>query len=77
MAVGVCAALRPGDMMTCSYRGHGAVLAMWTEPDRCFGELLGRERGLCRGKGGSMHFADVARGALGANAIVGRGQLPR
>jgi pyruvate dehydrogenase E1 component alpha subunit len=73
--VGVCAALRPGDTMTCSYRGHGAVLAMGSPPDRCFGELLGRAGGLCGGKGGSMHLADVSVGAIGANAIVG-GQLP-
>jgi acetoin:2,6-dichlorophenolindophenol oxidoreductase subunit alpha len=73
--VGVCAALRPGDAMTCSYRGHGAVLAMGSPADRCFGELLGRAGGLCGGKGGSMHFADVSVGALGANAIVGA-QLP-
>ncbi|WP_037062655.1 thiamine pyrophosphate-dependent dehydrogenase E1 component subunit alpha [Pseudonocardia acaciae] len=73
--VGVCAALRPGDTMTCTYRGHGAVLAMGAPVDRCFGELLGRAGGLCGGKGGSMHFADVSVGALGSNAIVG-GHLP-
>jgi acetoin:2,6-dichlorophenolindophenol oxidoreductase subunit alpha len=73
--VGVCAALRPGDTMTCTYRGHGAVLAMGAAVDRCFGELLGKAGGLCGGKGGSMHFADVSVGALGSNAIVG-GHLP-
>lgn len=75
VTVGVCAALRDGDTMTCTYRGHGAVLAMGSELDRCFGELLGRAGGLCGGRGGSMHFTDVARGSLGANAIVGA-QLP-
>jgi acetoin:2,6-dichlorophenolindophenol oxidoreductase subunit alpha len=75
VAVGVCGALRPGDTMTCTYRGHGAVLAMGAPLDRAFGELLGRANGLCRGKGGSMHFTDVSVGALGANAIVG-GHLP-
>jgi pyruvate dehydrogenase E1 component alpha subunit len=71
IAVGVCSSLRAGDTMTCTYRGHGAVIAMGSALDRCFGELLGKEGGLCRGKGGSMHFTDVAVGALGANAIVG------
>lgn len=75
VAVGVCGALRSGDTMTCTYRGHGAVLAMGAAPDRAFGELLGRADGLCGGKGGSMHFTDVTVGAIGANAIVG-GQLP-
>lgn len=71
VTVGVCSALSPGDTMTCTYRGHGAVLAMGAPLDRAFGEILGREGGLCGGKGGSMHFADVSVGALGSNAIVG------
>lgn len=71
VAVGVCSMLRDGDTMTCTYRGHGAVLAMGSALDRCFGEILGRAGGLCGGKGGSMHFTDVSVGALGANAIVG------
>ena len=71
VVVGVAAALRPGDTMTSTYRGHGAVLAQGAPLDRAFGELLGREGGLCGGKGGSMHFADVSVGALGSNAIVG------
>lgn len=75
VAVGVCSSLSKGDTMTCTYRGHGAVIAMGSALDRCFGEILGKERGLCRGKGGSMHFTDVSVGALGANAIVG-GNLP-
>jgi len=75
VAVGVCGALRPGDTMTCTYRGHGAVLAMGAPLDRAFGELLGKAGGLCRGKGGSMHFTDVSVGAIGSNAIVG-GHLP-
>lgn len=75
VAVGVCGALRPGDTMTCTYRGHGAVLAMGAPLDRAFGELLGKTHGLCKGKGGSMHFTDVTVGALGSNAIVG-GHLP-
>ncbi|HTW20941.1 MAG TPA: thiamine pyrophosphate-dependent dehydrogenase E1 component subunit alpha [Mycobacteriales bacterium] len=71
VAVGVCAAMQPQDTMTCTYRGHGAVIAIGSELDRCFAEILGRELGLCHGKGGSMHLTDVARGALGSNAIVG------
>jgi TPP-dependent pyruvate/acetoin dehydrogenase alpha subunit len=71
VAVGICAAMAPHDTMTCTYRGHGAVIAMGSDLDRCFAEILGRELGLCGGKGGSMHLTDVARGALGSNAIVG------
>ncbi len=69
--VGVCAALRDGDTMTCTYRGHGAVLAMGAPLDEAFGEILGRANGLCRGKGGSMHLTDLRVGALGSYAIVG------
>ncbi|HVO53857.1 MAG TPA: thiamine pyrophosphate-dependent dehydrogenase E1 component subunit alpha [Solirubrobacterales bacterium] len=71
VAVGACAALREGDTMTCTYRGHGAVLAMGAPLDRAFGEILGRAGGLCNGKGGSMHLTDVSVGALGSFAIVG------
>jgi acetoin:2,6-dichlorophenolindophenol oxidoreductase subunit alpha len=71
VAVGVCAALEPGDTMTCTYRGHGAVLAMGAPLDRSFGEILGRQQGLCGGRGGSMHLTDVTVGALGSFAIVG------
>jgi TPP-dependent pyruvate/acetoin dehydrogenase alpha subunit len=60
-----------GDTMTCTYRGHGAVLAMGAPLDRSFGEILGRQQGLCRGRGGSMHLTDVSVGALGSFAIVG------
>lgn len=71
VSVGACRALRDGDTMTCTYRGHGATLAMGAPLDESFGEILGKERGLCRGKGGSMHLADVRVGALGSHAIVG------
>ncbi|MEO9176204.1 MAG: thiamine pyrophosphate-dependent dehydrogenase E1 component subunit alpha [Gaiellales bacterium] len=71
VAVGVCSALRAGDTMTCTYRGHGAVLAMGAPLDRAMGEILGKEQGLCGGRGGSMHLADVSVGALGSFAIVG------
>ena len=75
VAVGACSALERGDTMTCTYRGHAAVLAMGAPLDRTFGEILGKAEGLCRGKGGSMHLTDVSVGALGSFAIVG-GHLP-
>jgi pyruvate dehydrogenase E1 component alpha subunit len=71
VAVGACSALRPGDSMLCTYRGHGAVLAMGAPLDRTFAEILGKEQGLCGGKGGSMHLTDVSVGAYGSFAIVG------
>jgi pyruvate dehydrogenase E1 component alpha subunit len=70
-AVGACAALREGDAMLCTYRGHGAVLAKGAPLDRTFAEILGRADGLCAGKGGSMHLTDVSVGAYGSFAIVG------
>jgi TPP-dependent pyruvate/acetoin dehydrogenase alpha subunit len=71
VAVGACAALTDGDTMTCTYRGHGAVLAMGAPLDRSMAEILGRAGGLCAGKGGSMHLTDVSVGALGSFAVVG------
>jgi acetoin:2,6-dichlorophenolindophenol oxidoreductase subunit alpha len=71
VAVGICEALRPDDYITSTHRGHGHCLAKGAKPDRMFAELLGKEAGYCRGKGGSMHIADPATGNLGANAIVG------
>ena len=71
VAVGICEALRPNDYITSTHRGHGHCLAKGASPDRMFAELLGKEAGYCRGKGGSMHIADPATGNLGANAIVG------
>jgi TPP-dependent pyruvate/acetoin dehydrogenase alpha subunit len=71
VSVGACSALRSGDTMTCTYRGHGAVLAMGAPLDRSMGELLGKAEGLCGGKGGSMHLTDLSVGALGSFAIVG------
>jgi len=70
VAVGVCSALRNDDYITSTHRGHGHCLAKGASPDRMFAELLGKEAGYCRGKGGSMHIADPATGNLGANAIV-------
>src|SRR5438270_10720329 len=70
VAVGICDALHSDDYITSTHRGHGHCLAKGAAPDRMFAELLGKEAGYCRGKGGSMHIADPATGNLGANAIV-------
>ena len=70
VAVGVCEALRADDYITSTHRGHGHCLAKGASADRMFAELLGKEAGYCRGKGGSMHIADPATGNMGANAIV-------
>jgi TPP-dependent pyruvate/acetoin dehydrogenase alpha subunit len=69
--VGVCRALRTTDMMACTYRGHAAVLAKGAPLDESFAEILGKEKGLCRGKGGSMHLTDMRVGAIGSFAIIG------
>jgi TPP-dependent pyruvate/acetoin dehydrogenase alpha subunit len=71
IAVGVCEALRRDDYITSTHRGHGHCLAKGASVDRMFAELLGKEAGYCRGKGGSMHIADPDSSNLGANAIVG------
>jgi pyruvate dehydrogenase E1 component alpha subunit len=73
VGVGVCEALTKADYITSTHRGHGHCLAKGASPDRMFAELLGKEAGYCRGKGGSMHIADQEGGNLGANAIVGAG----
>ncbi|HEX5229697.1 MAG TPA: thiamine pyrophosphate-dependent dehydrogenase E1 component subunit alpha [Bryobacteraceae bacterium] len=70
VAVGVCEVLRPDDYITSTHRGHGHCLAKGASVDLMFAELLGKEAGYCKGKGGSMHIADPATGNLGANAIV-------
>jgi pyruvate dehydrogenase E1 component alpha subunit len=71
VAVGVCEALRRADYITSTHRGHGHCIAKGASVDKMFAELLGKEAGYCRGKGGSMHIADQDTGNLGANAIVG------
>jgi len=71
IAVGVCEALDRTDYITSTHRGHGHCLAKGAAIDKMFAELLGKEAGYCRGKGGSMHIADQDTGNLGANAIVG------
>ncbi len=72
-AAGVCAALRPDDSFTTHHRSHGIFLARGADPNRMMAEIAGKSDGYCRGKGGSMHIADMALGHLGANAIVGGG----
>jgi pyruvate dehydrogenase E1 component alpha subunit len=71
VAVGVCEALTKDDYITSTHRGHGHCVAKGAAADRMFAELLGKEAGYCKGKGGSMHIADPDTGNLGANAIVG------
>jgi len=71
VAVGVCEALNHDDYITSNHRGHGHCLAKGGSVDKMFAELLGKEAGYCRGKGGSMHIANPDSGNLGANAIVG------
>jgi len=72
-AVGVAAALEDGDSLASNHRGHGHALAKGVDLDGFFLELLGRDGGLCGGRGGSMHVAEMAVGMLGANGIVGGG----
>ncbi len=73
IAVGVCLALDRHDNITSTHRGHGHLLAKGGDPKRMFAELLGKEPGYNRGKGGSMHIVDMNLGILGANGIVGGG----
>lgn len=73
IAAGVCAALREEDFIASTHRGHGHSIARGADPYRMFAELLGKEDGYARGKGGSMHIADILGGNLGANGIAGGG----
>lgn len=73
VAVGVCAALGPDDVITSTHRGHGHILAKGGDPALMLAELLGRETGYNKGRGGSMHIADIDLGIYGANGIVGAG----
>lgn len=72
-AVGVCAALEVGDVLTSTHRGHGHMLARGADPARMYAELFARTEGYNHGKGGSLHMIDVDLGFLGANGIVGAG----
>ena len=73
VAVGTCAALEKDDYITSTHRGHGHCIAKGGKLDRMMAEIMGKEDGYCRGKGGSMHIADMSVGILGANGIVGGG----
>jgi len=73
VAVGACAALNRDDYITSTHRGHGHCLAKGGDPRAMMAELLGKVTGYCKGKGGSMHIADLDLGILGANGIVGGG----
>jgi len=70
---GACATLKDGDQITSTHRGHGHCIAKGADLGRSMAELLARDNGYCKGRGGSMHIADVATGNLGANGIVAGG----
>lgn len=70
---GVSMRLREDDLIASTHRGHGDMIAKGADPERMLAEIYAKSEGLCRGKGGSMHVADVSKGALGANGIVGAG----
>lgn len=72
-ATGACLALRSDDAITSTHRGHGHCIAKGADLTRMMAELLAKETGYCRGRGGSMHIADTATGNLGANGIVAGG----
>ncbi len=74
-AIGAAYALRPGDYITCTYRGHHHGLAWGMDPGRAIAEVMGRSDGFAKGKGGSMHFVSPENGMMGANGIVGA-QVP-
>lgn len=74
VATGVCASLTDRDFITSTHRGHGHVIAKGGKIDLMMAELYGKATGYCKGKGGSMHIADIDLGILGANGIVGAGQ---
>ena len=71
VAVGAISALRPNDYVISAYRDHGHCLAKGSDPKRVMAELFGKQTGLCKGKGGSMHLFDVERHFMGGFAIVG------
>jgi len=73
VSVGVCAALKDEDYIGTTHRGHGHIIAKGVDLNRMMAELYGRVDGFCKGKGGSMHVFDKAKGVLGANGIVGGG----
>ncbi|MDE2383805.1 MAG: thiamine pyrophosphate-dependent dehydrogenase E1 component subunit alpha [Alphaproteobacteria bacterium] len=72
-ALGICAPLKADDQITSTHRGHGHCIAKGAQVDRMFAEFFGKTTGYCKGRGGSMHIADVSAGNLGANGIVAGG----
>src|SRR5580698_7492765 len=72
-AIAATLPLTDADYITSTHRGHGHCIGKGADPKRMFAEFFGKETGYCRGRGGSMHIADVSRGNLGANGIVGGG----
>ena len=72
-AIGACAALKPTDFITSTHRGHGHCIGKGADLTKMMAELLAKQTGYCRGRGGSMHIADAQTGNLGANGIVGGG----
>ena len=72
-AIGICTPLTDADYITSTHRGHGHCIGKGAEVKRMFAEFFGKEDGYCRGRGGSMHIADIAKGNLGANGIVAGG----
>ena len=73
IAVGVCANLTERDFAVSTHRGHGHLIAQGADLKKMMAEVLGKETGYCKGKGGSMHIMDVSKGILGADGIVGAG----
>lgn len=73
VATGVCAHLTDSDYITSTHRGHGHCIAKGCDLNGMMAEIFGKETGLCKGKGGSMHIADIDKGMLGANGMVGGG----
>jgi acetoin:2,6-dichlorophenolindophenol oxidoreductase subunit alpha len=71
IAAACAAAMEPGDLSFCTYRGHAHTLARGTPIEKVLGELMGRDNGLLRGKGGSMHLTSVEHGVMGSYAIIG------
>src|SRR3954470_10428795 len=73
IAAGVCTHLRPDDYVASTHRGHGHSIAKGCDVKAMMAEIYGKRDGICHGKGGSMHIADLSKGMLGANGIVGGG----
>src|SRR5919199_2215827 len=73
IAAGVIGHLRPDDYVASTHRGHGHAIAKGCDVKAMMAEIYGKKTGICHGKGGSMHIADLSKGMLGANGIVGGG----